>query len=229
MRMRAQLTSRRFAPLAAVVVALAVAAACGRGSGYARSETASSNGALAAAPDTAITIRGTVASVSSTDLVVKADTGSVTVKLTQPLQLFTREPGKLDDVKNDAFIGVTTIKQPDGSEKATEIHVFPEELRGLGEGSRMMAPTASGGGGRMTNGAVTAPRMSNGKVADVKGSTLVVQYAGGSQQVVVPSNTPVTEIKSTSKSLTPGDQIVILAKRSTDGSLSATKAILAGK
>jgi hypothetical protein len=228
--------SRRLAILAA---ASAAAIACGRNSGVARSDSASGQSAPATSADTMANVRGTVVSVSPTSLVIKADTGSVTVKVTQPLQVYDREPGQLADVKANSFIGVTTVKQPDGSERATEIHIFPEALRGLGEGSRMMTQSTGGSGSRMTNGAVAGSRMtngtasptrmSNGKVASVNGSALDVQYSGGSQHVTVPPNTPVTEIKSTSKTLAAGDQVVILAKRGGDGSLSANGALLTGR
>ena len=129
--------------------------------------------------------------------------------------------------------------QPDGSERATEIHIFPEALRGLGEGSRMMTQSTGGSGSRMTNGAVSGSRMtngtaspsrmSNGNVASANGSSLDVQFAGGSTHVNVPPNTPVTEIKSASKALAAGDQIVVLAKRGANGSLSASGALLTRK
>ena len=57
----------------------------------------------------------------------------------------------------------------------------------------------------------------------------LVQYAGGSQTITVPPKTPVTEIKATSKTLAAGAQVVILAKRGADGSLTANKGLLAGK
>ncbi|MGI8499313.1 MAG: DUF5666 domain-containing protein [Gemmatimonadaceae bacterium] len=231
-------TSRHLAVLAFVALATA---ACGResGSGGDRSDTAPARDASAGPADTAATVRGTVASVSPTELVIRTDTSSVTVKLTQPFQVYDRGPGNLADVRDNSFVGVTTVKQPDGSEQATEIHIFPDELRGLGEGSRMMTQNTGGGGGRMTNGAVSASRMtngtasparmSNGNVASANGPTLVVQYAGGSQKITVPPKTPVTEIKPTSKTLAAGDRVVILAKKDAGGLLSASKGLLAGK
>jgi hypothetical protein len=171
--------------------------------------------------------------------VLKSDTGAVTVTLKQPFHVYTRAPSDLSHVKESSFIGVTTVKQSDGSERATEIHVFPEELRGLGEGSRMMAPDTSRGPSRMTNGNVSASRMtngtasqsrmSNGSVSSSNGSSLVVQYAGGSQTVTVPPNTPVTELKLTSKNLAAGDQVAVMAKKAPDGSLAADKAISTAK
>jgi len=182
-----------------------------------------------------MTVRGTVVSDSANALVLKSDTGDVAVTMVQPFRLYTRVPSDLSHVKEGSFIGVTTVKQPDGSERATEIHIFPEELRGLGEGSRMMAPPRSGGSSRMTNGSVSTSRMtngtasqsrmSNGSVSSAKGSSLVVQYAGGSQAVTVPSNTPVSELKVASRSIAVGDQVAVLVKKAPDGSLSADKAL----
>jgi hypothetical protein len=67
--------------------------------------------------------------------------------------------------------------------------------------------------------------MSNGSVSSTNGSSLVVQYAGGSQNVTVPPNTPVTELKLSSKNLAVGDQLVVMAKKAPDGSLTADKAV----
>ncbi|HEY4217130.1 MAG TPA: hypothetical protein VGM67_08330 [Gemmatimonadaceae bacterium] len=182
----------------------------------------------AAAP---LMLRGTVASVSSTELVLNTDSGTTTVKLDQPFNLYTRAAGKLSMVTDSSFIGVTSVKQPDGSERATEIHVFPEDLRGLGEGSHMMTPDTSAAGNRMTNGtaspapAAAPSRMSNGSVSSTNGSTLIVQYAGGSQTITVPPTTPVTHFTLSSKPPRAGEQLVVLATRAADGSLTSSKGL----
>jgi len=215
---------------------LALAAfACNRSADSNRDTTQAAQGAQTPSTDTRVEVRGTVVSVSPTQLVIKADTGTVTVTLTQPFHLYTRAPSDLAHVKENSFIGVTTLKQPDGSERATEIHVFPEALRGVGEGSRMMSPDTRANPSRMTNGSVapsrmtngtaSQSRMSNGNVSSTNGSTLVVQYAGGSQTVTVPPKTPVTELKLASKAIAAGDRVVVLATRVADGSLTADKAI----
>lgn len=227
--------------------AVLVVAGCSGGSDSAKVDTMTPQqtpapSVSAASPDSMTMVRGTVASTSAGELVVKTDSASVTVKVTAPFQVFARAPGDLSHVTQNSFIGVTTVKQPDGSERATEIHVFPEDLRGLGEGSRMMTPpagaAASTSGNRMTNGSVSdskmtngtaASRMSNGSVASTNGSTLVVQYAGGSQSVAVPPNTPVSEIKLVSKQLAVGDQVVVVAKKRSDGALTSGKALLMTK
>jgi hypothetical protein len=212
--------------------------ACSRSADSRQDSTQVTQSAQAQNPDAPIMLRGTVVSVSANQLVLKSDTGAVTVAVTQPFSLYVRAPSDLSHVKASSFIGVTTVKQPDGSERATEIHVFPEELRGVGEGSRMMAP-ASGAANRMTNGNVAASRMtngtasqsrmSNGNVSSTNGSSLVVQYAGGSQNVTVPPNTPVTELKLAPRGLAAGDQVAVLAKKAPDGSVTADKAISTAK
>src|SRR5262249_21298533 len=120
-------------------------------------------------------------------------------------------------------------KQPDGREQATEIHVFPEDLRGLGEGSHMMEPSAGPSGNRMTNGSVQGSRMSNGTVSSANGGTLVVTYAGGSQTIDVPPNTLVTVIKETSKQAAAGDRVAAVSKRGDNGALTASSVLLVSK
>jgi hypothetical protein len=224
------------APIAGLFLALSVFG-CSR-SADSNQDTAQTAAAQTVNPDAPILLRGTVTSVSPTQLVLKSDTGAITVTISQPFHLYTRGPSDLAHVKESTFIGVTTVKQPDGSERATEIHVFPEELRGLGEGSRMMAPQASAAASRMTNGNVSASRMtngtaqsrmSNGSVSSTNGSSLVVQYAGGSQNVTVPPNTPVTELKLSSKNVAVGDQLAVMAKKAADGSLTSDKAVSTAK
>jgi hypothetical protein len=209
-----------------------------------REDTAAPAQSTAQTPDStgSVMLRGTVVSVSGNDVTLKSDSGQTTAfRMTQPFHMYARVPGTLADVKQSSFVGVTSVKQPDGTERATEVHVFPEELRGVGEGSRMMTPPAANAtasrmtngnvqASRMTNGAVSGPsRMSNGNVASTNGSSLEVQYAGGSQTIVVPPNTPVTELKLSDKQLAPGDKVAVMAKKNADGSLTADKAISTSK
>lgn len=215
------------------------ASACSRRADSTQDTSQAAQTAQVSNPAAPILLRGTVVSVSASQVVLKSDTGTVTVAIAQPFQVYTRGPSDLSKVQEKTFIGVTTVKQPDGSERATEIHIFPEELRGLGEGSRMMGPATGASASRMTNGNVSASRMtngtasqsrmSNGSVSSTNGSSLVVSYAGGSQNVTVPPNTPVTELKPTSKALAAGDQVALLATKAADGTLSSNKAISTAK
>lgn len=212
--------------------------ACNRGENS-NQDTATAQTTQAPNEGSPVTVRGSVVSVSGNQLAIKVDTGTVNVTMTQPFGFYTRVASNLSNVKEGTFIGVTSVKQSDGSERATEIHIFPEALRGTGEGSRMMAPNAGSSGSRMTNGnvstsrmtngAVAPSRMSNGSVSSTNGSNMVVQYSGGSQNVTVPPNTPVTELKAAGRSIAPGDQVAVLAKKAPDGSLTADKAISTAK
>ena len=216
-----------------------IATGCNRNADSNKDTTQVAQSAPASNPNAPVMLRGTVVSVSANKLVLKSDTGVATVVMVQPFRLYTRVPADLSKVTENSFIGVTTVKQPDGSERATEIHVFPEELRGVGEGSRMMTTAASASASRMTNGNVSASRMtngtasqsrmSNGSVSSTNGSSLVVQYAGGAQNVTVPPNTPVTEFKIASRDLAAGDQVAVLAKKAPNGSLTASQALSTAK
>ncbi len=182
-------------------------------------------------------VRGVVASVSEEVLTVRSQTGLVTIHLGSPLKVFTRTPSDLAHVSRNSFVGVTSVKQPDGSERATEIHMFPEELRGMGEGSYLMTPDrAASTRSRMTNGTVSGlgaandspaqSRMTNGTVnTDSGASTLSVAYSGGVEIISVPPDVSVTALTLSTDHIRQGDHVVVLAKKQTDGSLLTTRII----
>jgi hypothetical protein len=158
----------------------------------------------------------------------------VQVKIEQPLEIYSRVPAKLSDVKPNSFVGITSVPQPDGSLHATEIHIFPEKLRGTNEGSFLMGQGGgqAGGGNRMTNGTVSAPaagsgnRMTNGTVGAQSGNTVTVRFQSDSQTIVIPANVTVTEIAKTNTKLTPGMNVVIQTTRAPDGTLKASTVML---
>jgi hypothetical protein len=181
----------------------------------------------AASSDTGSMVRGTVAALSDTDLTVSSTTGPVHVVITPPLHVFARVSSDLSHVTPSSFVGVTSVKQPDGSEKATEIHIFPAELRGLGEGSRPMAPSG-GKASTMTNGSVSGSRMTNGTVgATASGTKITVQYAGGSQTIVVPPGVTVTAIAPATEKLAAGAKVIVLTSKGADGRLTTSRVMLA--
>jgi len=154
------------------------------------------------------------------------------------LTVYRTTPSDLAHVNSKSFVGVTSLKQPDGSERATEINIFPEELRGIGEGSYLMNPdqAKSARSSRMTNGTVsgvaaakgTAPksRMTNGTVSAKSGaSTLSVQYSGGVETISVPPDVRVTALTPTVDKLEQGENVFVLAKKQRDGSLITTSII----
>src|SRR6478672_5250250 len=100
-------------------------------------------------------IRGDVAAVHGKDLDVKTNAGQVvTVRMTDNLRVSARGPADLGSIAPGAFIGTTAVAQPDGTLKAVEVHVFPESMRGTGEGHRPMETEQPGS--TMTNATVTS-------------------------------------------------------------------------
>ncbi|MGI4816351.1 MAG: DUF5666 domain-containing protein [Janthinobacterium lividum] len=185
-------------------------------------------------------LRGTIHSVDANSLQIDTiSTGTVTVAIHAPFTVYSASPSDLSHVHPNSFVGVTSVRQHDGSELAKEIHIFPEALRGTGEGSHIM-DAANGGpsGNRMTNGSISATqkpsngpsgsRMTNGTVSKQAGGTaLTVDYGSGSKAITVPPTVTVTEIAATNITLKPGDRVFVLANKSSDGKLWADKAMLA--
>lgn len=188
----------------------------------------------AAAPDTALKpVRGTIAAVSDTSITVTTRTGAQEVRIVAPLHVYARSKSDLAHVTPNAFVGITSVAQPDGSERATEIHIFPEELRGVGEGSRMMQPApGTSGNARMTNGAVSQSsqssqsRMTNGSVASKGPKSYTVTYQGGTQTIVVPPGVTVTAIAPVQSKPTVGERVIVLAHSAPDGRLTASGIML---
>jgi hypothetical protein len=144
-------------------------------------------------------------------------------------------------VTDNAFVGITSVPQPDGTQRATEIHVFPEDLRGLGEGSRPMTAQAGAGarstmtngsvaGSRMTNGAARmtngAARMTNGTSRGATSGTVTVTYNGASQTITVPPDVPVTVLEATTVKLVRGASVVIAGTRDADGTIRTSRVML---
>src|SRR5262249_58220721 len=81
----------------------------------------------------------------------------------------------LSDIKKNSFIGVTGMPQSDGSQKAVEIHIFPEPMRGTGEGHRPwdLVPNST-----MTNATVTQ------MVEGVQGNEITLKHKEGEKKIV---------------------------------------------
>lgn len=201
---------------------------------------AAANGTAGAASDEgSVSVRGTIASASDTGLSVTTATGVQQVHIVGPLRVYARTPSDLAHVTPNSFVGITSVTQPDGSQQATEIHIFPEELRGTGEGSRLMAQSAGGGRNTMTNGAVSPSRMTNGSVGASRmtngavgstagGTTVTVRYQGGEQTIKIPPGVTVTAITPAPAKLAVGANVVVLARKDVAGQLSTSAVMLTG-
>jgi hypothetical protein len=212
------------AAMTAIVAVSSVAIGCSR-----KSDTSASASAITP-------VRGKLVSMSDSILTVTTANGEVRVALVQPVHVYTRQPAQLARVTDGSFVGVTSVPGPDGAQRATEIHLFPEELRGTGEGSYLMGQQGGEGNARMSNGTVAASRMTNGAASRMtngaaggqSGGKLTVNYNGGSQAITIPPDVAVTAIVPTQTKLAPGEDVVALADKQPDGTLRASRVILVG-
>jgi len=158
-------------------------------------------------------VRGTIVSVSADKLVVKTNRGTdQTIKLEKELRVAAISLAKIDDIKPGSYIGAAAIPQPDGSQKALEVHVFPPAMAGTGDGHRPfdLAPNST-----MTNGSV-------GDVVASNGRTLTLKYKGGEKKIIVPEDVPIVNIEAGERSmLVAGAKVVVRATKNPDGSLTA--------
>ena len=170
--------------------------------------------ALAQAPDL-VRVRGTIQSVDGAMLDVKPRDGAdMKIKLADNAQVRTVVGKTIADVKQGLFVGITAMPQPDGTQKAVEIHIFPEAARGTGEGHR---PWDLMPGSTMTNANVDS------EVAVTDGKKLVLKYKDGDKTFIVPDNVKVVMFAPGAMSdLKPGAKIFIVgAKKLPDGTLEA--------
>ncbi|OAF05032.1 hypothetical protein AYJ54_21460 [Bradyrhizobium centrolobii] len=161
-------------------------------------------------------VRGTIESLDGDTLSVKSRSGE-DVKLHVPSDLMVSGITKisLSDIKVGSFVGTTTVPGPDGGQNAVEVHVFPENMRGTGEGSRPwdLKPNSS-----MTNATVAESVVGN------DGHTLLVKYKDGEKKVFVSVDTPVvTYVPGGKSDLKAGAKIIAFVKPLPDGSLEASR------
>jgi hypothetical protein len=172
--------------------------------------------AMTQAPAT-VRVRGTINSVDGKTLnVTTRDGAALKVKLADNVVVVAVAKASLADVKQGGFVGITAMPQPDGTQKAVEIHIFPEAMRGTGEGHRPwdLMPNST-----MTNATVDT------EVAVSDGQKLVLKYKDGEKTFIVPANVViVTYVPATAADLKPGEKIfVAAANKDPDGTLTAPR------
>jgi hypothetical protein len=170
--------------------------------------------AAAQAPDM-VRVRATIESVDGQMVMAKSRDGAelkIHLADNAPVNEVVKEA--LSDIKPNSYVAVTAMPQPDGSQKATAVIIFPEAMRGLGDGHR---PWDFVSNSTMTNATVDT------SVANVDGQKLTVKSKDGENTVLI---TPTTEIATYAKKsladLKPGQKIFIAAtKKNPDGTLDA--------
>ncbi|WP_052523446.1 hypothetical protein [Bradyrhizobium sp. STM 3809] len=161
-------------------------------------------------------VRGAVESVDGDTMTVKARSGEIfKLRMAGDLRVSGVVKAELSDIKLGSFIGATTVPGPDGAPKAVEIHIFPEDMRGTGEGSRSwdLKPNSS-----MTNATVSESSVST------DGHTLLVKYKGGEKRVDISPDTPiVTFVPGDKSELKAGAKVIATVKQLPDGSLETSR------
>jgi hypothetical protein len=177
---------------------------------------ASSLYAIAQQPPSPSRVRGTIEGVDGDVLSVKSRSGEdVKLHMTGDMRVVGITRISLADIKVGSFIGTTTVPGPDGIPTAVEVHVFPEDMRGTGEGSRPydLRPNST-----MTNATVAESVVGN------DGHTLLVKYKDGEKKLVVTSDTPVvTYVPADKSDLKAGAKVIAFMKQLPDGSFETNR------
>jgi hypothetical protein len=164
-----------------------------------------------------VRIRGTIESVDGAMLMIKSREGTdMKVRVTDNVAVFGVAKTEMSEIKPGSYIGVSAMPEPDGSQKALAVHIFPETQRGAAEGFRPwdLRPNST-----MTNATVAET------VKGTDGQNILVKYKDGEKKVVVPPDTPIVTFVAGDKSeLKPGAKIIIFgAVKKDDGMLEANR------
>ena len=161
-------------------------------------------------------IRGDVAALDGTTLTVKTRSGeSLTVKLADNYTVAGLVTVDRTALADGAYVGTAAMPRPDGAQTALEVLVFPESMRGTGEGH---GPWDLMPGSTMTN--ATIARVAK----DGTDHRLTLRYKDGEKTVIVPDNVPLVTFEGGDRSLlVPGAHIILTATKQPDGTLTATR------
>jgi len=164
-----------------------------------------------------VRVRGTIERIESPVFVVKSRDGAeLKIVLADNAVAVGVVTATLADIKGGSFVGIGAMPQADGTQRALEVLIFPESMRGLGEGhySWDLQPKST-----MTNGNVEQV------VTGVDGETLTVKYKDGEKKIIVPPGTPiVTFVPGDKADLKPGIKIfIVAAKKLPDSTLQAAR------
>jgi hypothetical protein len=163
-----------------------------------------------------VRIRGTIEVVDGPVITIKTREGEdVKVRMTDNVAVFGVVKTSLSEIKEGSYIGVTGMPQPDGTQKAVAVHIFPESQRGAAEGFR---PWDQRPNSTMTNATVAET------VKGTDGQNILVKYKDGEKKVVVPPDTPIVTFEAGDKSeVKPGSKIIIFGAVKKDDMLEANR------
>jgi hypothetical protein len=159
-------------------------------------------------------LRGKINAVSDDAIQLTLRNGAkASAKLSSNVRIVWLTVAQPNEIKQGSYVGTAAVPQADGTLKALEVQVFPESMRGVGEGSR---DWDLGPGSSMTNGTV-------GSLVAAKGRTITITYKGGDKRVVVPDDVPIVTYEPANReALTVGASVLINGSRAADGTVTAT-------
>ncbi|HXA20745.1 MAG TPA: hypothetical protein VNW90_00500 [Acetobacteraceae bacterium] len=161
-------------------------------------------------------IRGTIAGLEGQTLTIATREGpKVDVMLNDPLTVATVKKVDLASIAPGTYVGIATRNGANGEMQAIEVLVFPDSMRGVGEGNY---PWDLEPGSMMTNGTVS------GAVQATSGRELSLSFKGGSNKIVVPPNAPIVTFAPAERGdLKPGAPVMFGATKNPDGKLAASR------
>jgi hypothetical protein len=155
-------------------------------------------------------IRGTIERVDGSVYIIKARDGAeLKLPLSDKPQIAGVAKASLSDIKQGSFVGVTAMPQADGTQRALEVHIFPEAMRGTGEGHY---PWDLNPQSTMTNANVEQI------AASADGRTLTLKYKDGEKKIFVPADAPIVAyVPGDKNDLKVGAKVFIIAVKHPDG------------
>jgi hypothetical protein len=163
-------------------------------------------------------VRGTLAEVDLPKLIMDSqEGGQLQASLNDATGIYVVTPGKRDDIQAGQFVGITSIGAAGDQRVALEVHIFADDLRGLGEGHYPWDPASE------------PTMMTNAAIAEIDsvddGPLLTLTYSEshgegdskttteGQQQIMVPEDIPVVHFAKADRDvLTPGREAFMLMK-----------------
>src|SRR5262249_54404288 len=153
-----------------------------------------------------VRVRGTIESVDGAVYTIKTRDGAeLKITTAENANIAGLVKASLSDIKQNSFIGTTSMPQADGSLRALEVHIFPEAMRGTGEGHRPydVHPQST-----MTNATVDQV------TGAVDGQTLTLKYKEGEKKIFVPETIPIVSyVPGDKNDLKPGAKVYIIAAK----------------
>ena len=167
-----------------------------------------------------VRMRGTISNFDGHVLQIYSREGNVLkVNVSDDTKINVLAALNLSHLKPGTFVGVTAIQTGPGTPlQAREVHIFPESMRGTGEGHYDwdLEPGSS-----MTNANVDAIVSTN------NGEELTLSYKGGNQKIVVSQDVPIITFNSADRSLLRvGAQIFVISQQNPDGQYIALRILL---